>query len=418
MNENLDYDLFLLQETHISCKTQADLIEKGFKGQCFWSFGIGKSVGVAIFVSPKYSGNIIRYVHDTDGRIVSLLLNYNSFNFNIVNLHAPNTVSDRKAFFDRLHTFFLPPGDLILGGDFNCIDSDLDRLNIKSDFSADKRRLSALKSDFCLVDVFRKRNPKSVSYMWSNKDFSQASRLDRFFISSSLLRSVRGNKCFPCPLSDHDFVDLFIAPDNISSHGRGVWKFSCNLLSDDVFMQTMSLLITSEKDKIQSFSSLGDWWDNLKIQIRRTCIYFSSRKRKQLISERNSLTKRLLRAKSAVFAGDRDQISNVNKLDSALEAIYINRECEGAKIRSRARWIEEGEKPTRFFFRLERKRAEKNIFEFLFNESGEEKFSHNDIELVLVDFSKALFSKDSLDMQIQTEIIDDLDLSLSDSERE
>ena len=58
----------------------------------------------------------------------------------------------------------------------------------------------------------------------------------------------------------------------------------------------------------------------------------------------------------------------------------------------------------------------KSIFESLSNESGEEKFSHNDIELIMVDFYKALFSKDSLNMQIQTEIIDDLDLSLSDSE--
>ena len=60
----------------------------------------------------------------------------------------------------------------------------------------------------------------------------------------------------------------------------------------------------------------------------------------------------------AVFAGDHDQISNVNKLERALEAV-VNNECEGAKIHSRVRWIEEGEKPTHFFFRLERKRAEK-----------------------------------------------------------
>ena len=36
----------------------------------------------------------------------------------------------------------------------------------------------------------------------------------------------------------------------------------------------------------------------------------------------------------------------------------------------------------------------------------------------MVDFYKALFSKDSLNMQIQTEIIDDLDFSLSDAEQE
>ena len=136
---------------------------------------------VVIFVSPKFSGKIIRCVHDTDGRILSLLVDFNSFKFNIVCLYAPNTVTDRKLFFNRLYTFFLSPGDLILGGDFNCIDSELDRLHIKSAFSTDKRCLSALKSDFCRVDIFRKRNPKAISFTWSDKDFSQASRLDRFF---------------------------------------------------------------------------------------------------------------------------------------------------------------------------------------------------------------------------------------------
>ena len=299
----MDYDFFLLQETHISCKTQVDLIEKCFKGQCFWSFGIGKSAGVVIFVSPKFSGKIIRCVHDTDGRILSLLVDFNSFKFNIACLYAPNTVTYRKLFFNRLHTFFLSPGDLILGGDFNCIDSELDRLHIKSAFSTDKRCLSALKSDFCRVDIFRKRNPKAISFTWSDKDFSQASRLDRFFfflifslcfisfLIFSLLHSVRGNKCFPCPFSDHDFVDLFLSPVNVSFHGSGVWKFNCSLLSDDDFISTMTSLITAEKEKVPLFTSLGAWWDNLKIQIRRTCIDFSSRKRKKLLSERNSLTK-------------------------------------------------------------------------------------------------------------------------------
>ena len=195
----------------------------------------------------------------TDGRILSLLVNYNSFKFNIICLYAPNTVSDRRLFFNRLHTFFLSHGDLILGGDFNCIDSDLDRLKIKSDFSADKRCLLALKSDFCLVHIFRKKNLKAISFTWSSKDFSQASRLDRFYISFSLLQSFRGNKCFPCPLSDHDFADLFISPVNVSLHGSGVWKFNCSLLSDDDFVKIITLLITTEKEKISLFSALGDW---------------------------------------------------------------------------------------------------------------------------------------------------------------
>ena len=63
------------------------------------SFGIGKTAGVAILVSPKFSGKIIRYVHDTDGRILSLIVDLNSFKFNIICVYAPNNVSDRKLFF-------------------------------------------------------------------------------------------------------------------------------------------------------------------------------------------------------------------------------------------------------------------------------------------------------------------------------
>ena len=62
------------------------------------SFGIGKTAGVAILVSPKFSGKIIRYVHDTDGRILSLIVDLNSFKFNIICVYAPN-VSDCKLFF-------------------------------------------------------------------------------------------------------------------------------------------------------------------------------------------------------------------------------------------------------------------------------------------------------------------------------
>ena len=124
--------------------------------------------------------------------------------------------------FENVHAFFLSRGSLVVGGDFNCIDSDIDRMNIKSDFSADKRVLSALKTDLCLVDVWRKRNPSVISYTWANSDFSQASRLDRFLISRSLFSLVRSNQCFPCSLSDHDYVDLVLSPCNGNPRGSGV----------------------------------------------------------------------------------------------------------------------------------------------------------------------------------------------------
>ena len=109
--------------------------------------------------------------------------------------------------------------------------------------------------------------------------------------------------------------------------------------------------------------------------------------------------------------------SVVNNLECQLSSL-ISKEAEGAKIRSRAQWFEEGEKPTRYFFRLEQKRAESNTFCSVMDEHGVEKSSQQDLENILVRFYQALFSKDVLDMQIQTEIIDDFELSLTDYERE
>ena len=67
---------------------------------------------------------------------------------------------------------------------------------------------------------------------------------------------------------------------------------------------------------------------------------------------------------------------------------------------------------------MEQKRAEKNSFESLFDENGFEKSSSSDIESILVNFYRDLYSKDVLDMQIQTELIDDLQFSLTDLERD
>lgn len=63
----LDYDLFLLQETHVPTKRLADEIAHSWPGQCFWYFGRGKSAGEALFVSPKFSGHISRFLFDSNG---------------------------------------------------------------------------------------------------------------------------------------------------------------------------------------------------------------------------------------------------------------------------------------------------------------------------------------------------------------
>ena len=413
----LGCDIAFLQETHVSTKRQAEKFERFWDGKCFWSFGVGKSAGVAVVFSPNFAGKIIRFLTDSDGRILSLLVQLNNLKFNLVNVYFPNSVSSRKSLFSCLHDYFLSQGELIIGGDFNCIDNTLDKLNCSVILASDKKSLCSLMCDFSLVDIWRKRNPREVLFTWSNSDHTQASRIDRFLISKSLVSNVLSSEVLPCVLSDHDFVQLEISIGNFSNRRARVWRFNVSLLSDTDFKRVLSRAILDFKAKIPNFSSLRGWWDQLKVEIRNVCIKFSSRNRKSVNRERISLTKQLIRAKNILHVDRSGDASVVNNLECQLSSL-ISKEAEGAKIRSRAQWFEEGEKPTRYFFRLEQKRAESNTFCSLMDDHGVEKSSQEDLENILVRFYQALFSKDVLDMQIQTEIIDDLELSLTDYERE
>lgn len=385
----------------------------------FWSFGTSNSAGVAVFFSPRFPGEIVRYLFDSNRRILSLLIDFQNYRFNLVNVYAPTAVSERKSFFSCLHDFFISQGTLIIGGDFNCFDNTLDKFNCSIVRSIDKSSLRSLKSDFSLTDIWRKQNPQKILFTWSNSDHSQMSRIDRFLIANSLLPDVLSSDILPCVLSDHDFITLEFSVNGLLKHGLGVWKFNVSLLSDPDFKKLLSHTIADFKSKIHDFASICDWWDSLKVSIRDFCIRYCVRKRKSANKERTFLTKCLIRARNALHArkpGLSSADSEIKNVESAHLAL-IRQPAEGAKIRSRAQWFEQGEKPTRYFFRLETKRSENNFFACLLDDTGVEKTSQNDLEPILIQFYTSLFTKDTLDMQIQTKLIDDLDLSLTDSER-
>ena len=357
----LDCHIFFLQETHVSCKKHFDAFEKLWRGQCLWSFGTGRSAGVAMLFSPNFSGKISRFVFDSDGRILSVLIQYNNAFFNLINVYAPNSVSARKIFFDGLHDYFLSRGDLIIGGDFNCVGASIDKFRSNDIHVTDKKSLTSLKSFFSLVDVWRKCHPRLVSFTWSNAAKTQSSRLDRFLVSRFLIDKVQSCNILRCVFSDHDFVDIVFSLDGALCRRNEIWKFNSSLLSDSDFKELITAEIEKQKLEVNNFASLGDWWDDLKCRFRKISTDFSFRKHKKLNAERSSLTKQLIQAKNALHFGDVRVAPVVRDLENALASV-ISKEAEGAKIRSRAQWIEEGEKPTRFFFHLEQKRADKNFF--------------------------------------------------------
>ena len=78
-------------------------------------------------------------------------------------------------------------------------------------------------------------------------------------------------------------------------------------------------------------------------------------------------------------------------------AALVDRSLEGVKTRSRVQWLEDGERPMRFFFKLEKERYEKNEVKSILDFDGIEVFTREEIESAHVDFYTNLFSAEPID---------------------
>ena len=187
-----------------------------------------------------------------------------------------------------------------------------------------------------------------------------------FFVSQRFMSSVSSCEIKPCPFSDQDFVYLCIESSGSNSRGPGVWKFNNSLLNDSGFCKYIKTCIVDLSGCLQHFPSVKSWWDFFKYSIRSQIIYFSKNKCKELSHERVLLVNRIIDLNiKLTFAVS----SEISELESELNTLTLK------EFRSRVQWLEERERPTRYFFKLERKRFERNILTSILD-SNDSRFLH------------------------------------------
>lgn len=343
--EKSDCDICFIQETLVSSDENIRTLSRRWLGQSFWSPTIGKQGGVAVLISPKCADEVLSWKRDSHGHIINIFITIDNVNFNLVNIYAPTNLTDQKTFYESLHDFLFPCSALIIGGDFNCYDNALDKFGANVSIH---KEYADLKTDFHLVDVWRKQHPNSREFTWFNANLSIGSCLDKFLISKDLMSSTVGCDITPCPLSDHNFVSfVFDVPESVK-HGLGVWKFNNSLLEDNLYCDFIRKTISYHLEFLLAFLTIQDWWEFLKQSIKEDTINFARNKRKELCHDRVKLTNRLTRLHQQLVDGDDSVQPLILDTESSLKCIYI-REMEGVKIRSHAQWLEEGERPSHYF---------------------------------------------------------------------
>jgi exonuclease III len=402
-----DLDFIFLQEINVSSISLARSIEAYFgASKAFWSFSSHKCTGCAIFIfsnDVSYS----KFEYDLDGRLIFVDVDIRGLMLRLINIYAPSKEADRRAFLQSLYTNFNTSRQLILGGDFNCImNSKLDKIggNPMNGFIGTDEVFS-LCQDFSLVDCFRTFYPNAVLTTWHSK--SVHSRLDRFYVSKSLLCNVRECSIHPSPstLSDHDLIVIKLVPENSIQLGRGYWKCNNSIVLDSNFVKAF---YNFWGKKMSGFVLTLDSWDVLKSEIKNFIIAFSKRKSKVSNAVLNSLKRRYSLLQKTSFASNNpqdygDQINIIRDQISLLQ----NKALFGVMIRSRCDFLNDSEKPSRYHFIKERKRSEKKVIRNLVSE-GKTLSDNDSISDAFRNFYSELFSDEAIDLDLMDDFLSDL----------
>jgi exonuclease III len=412
------FDIALLQETHACSRDDAVLWnrESGYKG--YWSFGTTTSCGVGILVREGLNLERCSYRYDYAGRVALLEFSYLEQDFRLVNLYVPTDGSHRIEFLQSLDCYLVTRRRLLVGGDFNCL-LDLSKDNFGGNPSLGDTGASHLKtllSRYRLVDIWRKQHELAREFTWRNKSGTIRCRLDRFYVSSSLVNDCAiESSIIPYLHSDHDIVHLQLRLSD-SGHrvGPGIWKLNTSLLSHQSVRDKVSRFWMDWRKKKSQFGNVGEWWDAGKARIKSLLISCSRKIAKSANQDRACLMNRYHSLLGQASLSD----SDIKRLDDVKAQLVDmdNRRVQGHQLRSQAKWVETNERASKFFFHKETKRAVKKTCVALKTKDGQRVTDQSDIMQEQVRFYKELYSAVPTDRGAQDRLLDLLDRKLSDEQ--
>ena len=331
----------------------------------------------------------VRYSCDA-GRLLIIDFEYDMFKLTLCAVYAPtqNQKQLQISFLENLREQIdLMPMDqgsqLILCGDFNLHLSELDVQNCRFRVTQAASKLKCMLDDSNLVDVWRERYKSRRRYTWRRLNPLQQSRIDYVFASSSMISNHVLNRIEirPGVQSDHSLV-IFELKMFGSDKGRGLYRFDNRLLEDPTFVQTTRheiMRASAERGVYANAPDLGLRLEMLTSEIRVLSIKLATHKARERREGYTKLANDL--DKCEIELGENPTPAVLAKHSELRASLDQIEEEKGklAMIRSGARWLEQGEKPTKYFLKLNARRDQEKHIAVLQKSNGEYVTDNKDI---------------------------------------
>ena len=409
---SLNPDLCCIQESHSVSDVELTSWFSASGYTAIASHGSAKSSGVIILYKRTFT--LVDTSRDFSGRLVACTFDSRGQIFQLATLYAPNRNPERNTFLSSASDFLDLSLPVLLTGDFNAVlDPAFDRRGgAPSPQRESVAALSGLFSSIGCVDAWRSSHPGFHAYSWSNHDGSIASRIDTIACPADWFPSLSSCNYVPCPYSDHCAISCsFVIPDSMP-RGPGYWKLNCSVLADPVYVDRVTSFWSHWRSTKASFVSQLDWWDEGKVQLKRLSIQFCSEKAAESKKDRARLESLASDLKDLIDGGQASLLAEYKEVLERIKDLDL-KEAQGTQVRSRVKWVEEGETSSAFFCRLEKKRSNERWFSAIRKEDGTYASSLPEIMTSWKTFYENLFSSTYTDPNVRLNMLSCLESSLT-----